>query len=763
MASFHSDEGGADAAERLFIIRATIHDTTDGWQLMKRRELLHKIYWISAVLAIVMLVFLASVIFLNPSSVGNPRFIWNINLWAVAWALNFVIVLILSFILARNLIKLFFEYQANRPGSRIKTKLVVTLITFSLFPALVMAFLAFGLINQNLQQWFSSPAEQLLGSSQVISRSYYQQNQLFRLSAAQFVAQRMDPQTLDPTELFQQELEKYGFENALVLDREGETRFQRGEWSLSWPSETLVGQVIGGEDHYHLERRVNVDQGIVGVPILDPSGSVRAALFVQFVIPESIAFHSIQVEEASAKYEAIKGSVRQLELNYFSILGLTTLAVIFGFVWLGTYIAKKITVPLEALAEGSAELAAGNLDHRVDVPAVDELGILVDSFNRMAGEIKHSRQKLEEANDELRETNVRLDERRRYIETILHNIATGVISIDESNVIRAINEAALKMLEVSREDILNRPLQQITDPQLYGELMTIKKRSRLYGTCRKEVTFKQGNRQLNVAATITSNPVPFQQENEYLIVLDDLTELIKAEKFAAWQEVARRLAHEVKNPLTPIQLSAERVEKRFGKVLESDSPDQEIQEFRQVLGDSMRIIVEEAQMLKELVEEFSRFAQLPICKPVDVMLHQLIEQTLTLYDGGLEKVDIRKIFDPQIEQVRIDPQQMQRAFVNLINNSLDALSEGTTDPSILIWTHFNDGRESVTIEFQDNGIGIAPEDYENLFLPYFSTKKKGTGLGLVIVRQIISEHNGFVRAEPNQPQGTRLIIEIPVS
>ena len=730
---------------------------------MKQKELLRRIYWISAILAIVILVFLASVIFLNPSSVGNPRFVWNVNLWAVAWALNFVIVLILSFILARNLIKLFFEYQDNRPGSQIKTKLVITLITFSLFPALVMAFLAFGLINQNLQQWFSSPSEQLLGSSQVISRSYYEQIRLFRLSSAQLVAQQMDQQRLEPAGPLRIQLQEYGFEGTLVLDREGEGRFQEGEWSESRPSEMVVEQVIAGEDHYQVQRRVNVDHGRVGVPVVDSSGSVVAALFLQFVIPQSVSFHSIQVDEASAKYEAIKGSVRQLELNYFSILGLTTLAVVFGFVWLGTYIAKKITVPLEALAEGSGQLAAGNFDHRVDVSAVDELGILVDSFNQMAEEIKQSRRKLEKANDELTETNVRLNERRRYTETILHNIATGVISMDESNVVRSVNEAALKMLQVTRENILNRPLQEVMDPQLYEELVTIKKRSRLYGTYRKEVTFKQGERQLNVATTITSNPDPFQQESEYLIVLDDLTELIKAEKFAAWQEVARRLAHEIKNPLTPIQLSAERVEKRFGKLLQSSSPDGEIQEFRKVLVDSMRIIVAEAEILKDLVEEFSRFARLPVCKPEKVELHQLIEQTLTLYDGGLEKVDIRKIFDPKIEQVRVDPQQMQRAFVNLINNSLDALSEDSADPSILIRTHFNDGRESVTIEFQDNGIGITPEDYENLFLPYFSTKKKGTGLGLVIVRQIISEHNGFVRAEPNQPQGTRLIVELPVS
>ncbi|MEE8348790.1 MAG: ATP-binding protein [Acidobacteriota bacterium] len=730
---------------------------------MKQRALVRRIYWVSAVLAVVILVFFVSVIFLNPSSVGNPRFVWNVNLWAVAWALNFVIVLILSFILARNLIKLFFEYHANRPGSRIKTKLVIALITFSLFPALAMAFLAFGLINQNLQQWFSAPSEQLLGSSQVISRSYYQQSRLFWMAATQLVAQQMDPRRLEPTDPVQNKLEEYGFDGILVLDRTGKERFQKGEWSQRRPSEILVERVMGGENHYQLERLVNVDHGIVGIPVLDSVDSVAAALFVQFTIPQSVSFHSIQVDDASAKYEAIKGSLRQLELNYFSILGLTTLAVVFGFVWLGTYIAKQITVPLEALAEGAGQLASGNLDHRVDVSAVDELGILVNSFNRMAADLKQSRQKLEEANDELTETNVRLDERRQYTETILHNIGTGVISIDESNIVRAVNEAALKMLLISRDKALDRPLEEITDPLLHSELSIIKKRSRLYGTYRKEVTFKQGDRQLHVATTITSNPVPFQQGHEYLIVLDDLTELIKAEKFAAWEEVARRLAHEIKNPLTPIQLSAERVKKRFGKLLKSGFPDQDVQDFRKVLADSTRIIVAEAEMLKELVEEFSRFARLPICTPVDVKLHQLIEQTLTLYDGGLEKVAIRKIFDPKIEQVRVDPQQMQRAFVNLINNSLDALSEASEAPAILIRTHFNDGRESVTIEFQDNGIGIAPEDYENLFLPYFSTKKKGTGLGLVIVRQIISEHNGFVRAEPNQPHGTRLIVELPVS
>ncbi len=449
---------------------------------MKQQELLQKIYWIAATLTGVILAFLASVIFLNPSSVGNPSFVWNINLWALAWALNFVIVLGLFFLLARNLVKLFFEYQRHRPGSRLKTKLVVTLIAFSLLPALIMAFLAFGLINQNLRQWFSSPTEQLLESSQSISRSYYQQSRVFRLSTTQFLAQQVQPQTLVPTERFQDLLREYGYDGVALFDPQRQSIHAGGEWPQDQPLESNIQQVLRGEEYYRVERRVDEDWGIVGVPIQGASGAVEGALFVHFVIPRSVAFHLIQVNDASNKYEAIKGGLSQLELNYFSILGLATLAVVFGFVWLGTYIAKRITVPLEALAEGSRELAEGNLDHRVDVSAVDELGILVDSFNRMAEEIKQSRQKLVQANAELRETNEHLDERRLYIETILHNIATGVISIDESDVIRSVNEAALKTLQLNRTEILNRPLGEVADPHLYEEFLTIKKRARLYGT-----------------------------------------------------------------------------------------------------------------------------------------------------------------------------------------------------------------------------------------------------------------------------------------
>lgn len=747
---------------------------------MEQRPLVRTIYWTGLSLACVLLVFLASIFFLNRTSVGSQRFVWMINLWAVVWAVNFILILTLSFILARNLIKLFIEYQAKRPGSRIKTKLVITLITFSLFPALIMAFMAFGLINQNLRQWFSAPSEQLLDSSRQIAANYYEQSRFFRISAGQSLAQQVDLISHQPDQ-FRKFSSKYGFDGIMLFSQQGQLLYRSGRlfgergkviyrndrWNEELDLQSAMRKAFQGQNYYNLQTQINVeglgliDHGVVGIPV-DYEKFKRGLLFGHFLIPNSVTFHTFQVEDAVSKYKGIKGGVSQFTLNYFSILGLTTLAVILGFLWLGTFIAKKITVPLEALAEGSRELAEGNLDHRVGVTAIDELGILVDSFNRMAEEIKQNRQELEKANAEMQETNIRLDQRRQYIETILQNIATAVITVEETDMVRTVNEAALKMFQVEPEAILNRPLSEIADSNLYSEFQLLKERARLYGTYRKEVTFKRRERQLHVAATITSNPVPMQDEKiEYLIVLDDLTELLKAEKFAAWQEVARRLAHEIKNPLTPIQLSAERVNKRFEKIATLHSSSKEIGQFRKILDDSTRIIVTEAEILRALVDEFSRFARFPICKLSRVALHQLIEETVMLYDGGLKKVDIRKVFDSKIGEVEIDREQIQRVFINLIDNSLDALADSQVDRAIQIQTKFNEDRQTFTIQFEDNGIGIEPEDYENLFLPYFSTKKRGTGLGLAIVRQIISEHNGFIRAEPNLPRGTRFIMELP--
>ncbi len=733
---------------------------------MKQKELLRKIYWVSGFLVLFVAAFLVSVFFLNPSSVGNRNFLWNFSLWAVIWALIFILVLSLTIALARNLIRLFFEFQGRRPGSRIKTKLVLTFIIFSLFPALIMFFLAFGLINQNLTKWASAPSEQLLQSSATIANQYYLEKRALILSNARNLAAVLaDDEEILGEGLIQQARRK-GFYGVSVVLADGSVIAEAG-----LPIEDSVkadaSDVIGEGFHYALKRKVAseegvIDRGTVGVVLDSSKGGPERVLFLSFSVPKSVAFEVERVREANQVYEDLQGTLASLRGTFILILSMTTLALVFGFVWLGNFIAKKLTVPLEALAEGSRELAEGNLDYRVGVQAVDELGILVDSFNKMAAQLKEGRSQIERANLQLKDTNVRLDERRQYIETILQNIATGVITVDESDVIRTANRAALNMLQAIPDEIIGRPIRAVADAKLHSDFRAMKKRARLFGTYRRQVTIERNERPLLVAATMTANPVPFRDETEYLIVLDDLTELIRAEKFAAWQEVARRLAHEIKNPLTPIQLSAERINRRFEKIANSLPQSEELKEFQRILGEATRIIVVESRMLRNLLAEFSQFARLPACKPTEVGLNDLIEKSLKLFEGALTPVEVRKELDHRIDKVFVDPDQMQRVFVNLLDNSLEAMVEQTTDRIITIRTLFNSTRKSATIEFADTGHGIQADDYEHLFLPYFSTKRKGTGLGLAIVRQVITEHSGFVRAEPNTPQGTKILIEIPV-
>jgi two-component system nitrogen regulation sensor histidine kinase NtrY len=730
---------------------------------MAKETLLRKIYWTLAVLSAFILAFLVSVIFLNPSSVGNTDFVENINLWASIWTVNTVLLLALCFMLARDLIKLYFEHQSKKLGTRIKRKLITTFTIFSLFPALLMSFVAFGLINSNLRLWFTSPSEKLLTSSEKVVEAYYDQNQSLLLYKTQLVASLINPSTLqwDPAGLDQDLSEIQGL---AIFDSQG-IRTSQDRWREEDVTD-LLSQALGGKDVYSRRRgheigRADVDLILTGRPIRNSGEEIVGAVLAQHVVPGSVEFNALEATNARRKFNDLKNSFRQVQLNYFLILAITTLMVISGFVWLGTYIARKITVPLEGLAEGADQLSQGNLDHRVNVAAVDELGVLVDSFNTMAGDIRNSRRQLEETNAELRAANKELQEGRSYTEHILQNIGTGVLSIDQNDIVQTGNQAALRILKMSNSEVVGHQIGSLAGETFLEQFQEMKRRAKLYGSYRRELVLKRGKFQTCIAATVTVSPQPLRNNQEFLVVLDELNELIRAEKFAAWQEVARRLAHEIKNPLTPIQLSAERILKRFEKLELSDGT--AVRNFRKVLEDGVRMISTEGQNLKSLVQEFSRFARLPISKPVDTPLHHLIDETLKMYDGALKNIQVDRSFDNQVSKVLVDPEQIRRVFVNLIDNAMDALSDTENGRRLSISTRLNTRKQSVAVEFRDNGGGVPPEDYDNLFLPYFSTKKKGTGLGLAIVQRIINDHNGYIRAEPNFPNGMCFTMEIPLA
>jgi two-component system nitrogen regulation sensor histidine kinase NtrY len=395
---------------------------------------------------------------------------------------------------------------------------------------------------------------------------------------------------------------------------------------------------------------------------------------------------------------------------------------------------------------------------------------LVVSFNRMTQELLENKIHIEAAQNTLRQTNVELETRRRYIETILQTITTGVISLDSQHRIRTMNPAAAQMLNV-QNPVGELALDDVVKGEANETLRMLLRRSVILGPIVRNIELALPGKILHLATTVTPFADSSGQRTGWVVVLDDLTELLRVEKMTAWQEVARRLAHEIKNPLTPIQLSAERILGRYKQIMEGSrkrklqfgSWPEDLGAFENLLDECVRTITHEAGSLKKLVDEFSRFARLPDIRLEDADLHQIIDTTISLYHGRSQDLSIEKAYDSAVPRIRLDPEQMKRVFINLIDNALEAMAGNCCERKLQIRTSLNTPRRAVRVEISDTGRGFPEEYQDSLFLPYFSTRKGGTGLGLAIVRQIVTDHHGFVHAEPNAPQGTKIVIDLPLA
>jgi len=459
-----------------------------------------------------------------------------------------------------------------------------------------------------------------------------------------------------------------------------------------------------------------------------------------------------QINDYAERYRQDKAQRRSIKNVYVFAFAFITLLVLFSVTWIGLYLARGVTEPIGLLAEGTREISSGNLDFHLEVKTRDELGILAESFNRMTTELKASKETNERSNRDLMRSNQELEERRRYIEALLQNITTGVISLDAAGAVTTLNRAASKILGLEEtRGVVGKP---------YGEVLASQEMSFLREAVEKGLRDRDLTPAREMTLSVRGNPlilaVSFSPLVDgrggapgLLIVLEDLTPLMRAQKVAAWREVARRLAHEIKNPLTPIQLSAQRILKKFRE----SSP-----ELPEVLEQGTEAIVREVSALKRLVDEFSHFARLPAVHPVLCDLHGLIDEAVALYDGIGGTLHFEKSYDPRMPKCWLDPEQMKRVFVNLIDNARDAMNGSGR---IRFTTSYHPEEEALRVEVVDEGPGIRPEDRDRLFMPYFSTKKKGTGLGLAIVNRVISDHGGYIRAESNRPTGARFVMELP--
>ena len=740
--------------------------------------------YVLATIAFLFLGLIATQLFLRQTSVGSPRFVrMTFFLWA-ATVTVILALLILATVLGRNLIKLYFERRSGQVGSRFKTMVVTTFVVLSLLPAVLLFLLAYGLINFSIEQWFSAPAAQMLENSRAIALEYYDGVRLGTQRYASVIAASItDEQSFYPQlrQELEQSLTKYrsdlGIQYVSILASNGALVAQSGRRATAAEdaarAKALVARALSGNIDTEIERARPGDPirevARAAVPIRNQTGRIIGAVLTESAITEGVNFKAYSVMEAYRAYDELQKEKTRLRFNFLLILALSTLLIIFAFSWFAMYLTKRITVPIQALAEGAAAVAAGDLDHRVDCDAFAELENLVQAFNRMTADLKENKTRIEAAQNSLRQTNVELDDRRRYIETILQTIATGVISLDVNYRVRTMNRAVLQMLQVqggtgeaSLEEVLKGPSLET--------LRILLHKSTILGPVVRNIQLDLPDKSIHLAATVTPLLDSAEQRTGWVVVLDDVTELLRIEKMTAWQEVARRMAHEIKNPLTPIQLSAERLLRRYKQMsgenrVPASLPEPwqgDVASFGALLEECVRTIIQEAASLKNLVDEFSRFARLPAVRPEDADLHRILEHTLSLYDGRIQDVRVVKSLGADIPALRLDPEQMKRVFINIFDNALEAMA-GSPHPKVLeIRTACRPRQRTVRVEISDTGRGFPREYQDSLFLPYFSTRKGGTGLGLAIVRQIITDHFGHVHAEPKLPLGTRIIIDLPL-
>jgi len=693
--------------------------------------------------------------FLRPAGVQQTL------LFTALSALVFLLFLALTFVLLRNLLKLLAERRGGVLGSKFRTKMVFGALLMSFTPALFMFLFTYLLTNRSIDRWFSRPVQSLReGSEQVAT---------LLLDYAKSNAQA-ESQTLAANPRVQRAFESGDFAAVNAALREHEAALQGG-FCLLLRGRTPVAAIDMPADWLHIRDPLLVALGgnhrfhwgdldyAVGESDVAKTGVVIAVV----PLPASFGATVRQIEDSLRSYQELATAGKAVRRQYIVLLLLITVLVLFAATWLSLFISKLVTRPVAALAEATQELSQGHFSYRVAVTAADELGELVSSFNRMAADLEESRAKLEQSSREIAQANANIEQRRRQTEIILENIPTGVLSIDASGRVRHANPAFIRLLKFREEttttslaeDFEGAALRDIFGSEIAAQMIHLMRKADRMATTTSQFELQSGNDKLNVAITVASMRID-RQRLGYVLVFEDFTELLRAQKQAAWREVARRVAHEIKNPLTPIALSADRIRRH----LERGTPPDE--SSIAVMNGCADTIANAVETVRQLVDEFSTLARFPTAQPRPSDINRIVESALQLFTGRLDGVHIETGLTPDLPPVLADPDAMKRAIANLVDNAAEALDDSLVR-EIYVSTSLVESKDSVEIVIADTGHGITGDVKERLFLPYFSTKKRGTGLGLPIVSRIVQEHGGSIRVEENHPVGARFILELPVA
>ena len=721
---------------------------------------------IIVVLAVILIVFLTrtEIKLTQLSADAN----WGSNI-AIFGVINIVILLVilLVYLVCRNVVKLLMESRSNPLAKRLRTKLVLSFVGLSLVPTMLLFFVAAGFINNTVNNWFNSRVESSLSESLEVAQTYYKSSASNALYYGRQISGFIKEQKLlnesnlpKLKDLIRQKQKEYnlGVVEVYSAQREELVRatnpdLPKGEFTN--PSSEDIKRGLAGKELTSINQAGKADliRGIVPVTSNWKDSDVVGVVVVNYYVPYSLVSKMKEITKSYHEFRQLKILKNPIRAGYIITLFLITTIIVFFAYWMGVYLANGMTRPVQELVEATRAVADGNLDIRIESHSADEIGMLVQSFNRMTDDLRTKQQALNVSNLELSRINQEVERKRQYMEIVLCNLAAGVISVDREGIIRTINTSAERLLNANIGNVLGRNFRDVIKArhlEIVTESLRELRASQHDSISRQVFLDVRGTRlALNLHLTILRD-----ESGETLgmvLVLDDLTQMMRAQRMAAWREVARRIAHEIKNPLTPIQLSAQRLRKRYLARFSEDET---------VFDECTEMIIKSVDELKNLVNEFSNFARLPAIQPEPNDLNMLIRETLTLYQEGHRGVVFSFVQDDELPQLKIDRDQIKRVIINILENAVAAMDG---QGNVTLTSRFDAELKIVALAIADDGPGISSEDKPRLFEPYFSTKKTGTGLGLAIVNSIITDHGGFVRVRDNMPHGAIFLIELPAA
>jgi two-component system nitrogen regulation sensor histidine kinase NtrY len=718
------------------------------------------------ILIIVILIVVALLTFVETRTIrfGADIPVSNTILMFILININLLLLILLIFLVFRNLVKLLYDRRRKVMGAKLRTRLVVAFIVLTIVPTGVLFFFSINFITTSLEFWFNVPVEQALENSLRVGSRLYDRvaanNRFFleRISyqvqikkllrpakqkaLAQYVRVVQREFNLDAVEVYGANTQRITLALLSELDKDyfgivSAENLQKdlpggGVWTIT--QEIPTGELI---------------KTIGTIPYGVKAAEAAGYVVLTILIPPDLYENLTSISRGFEEYQQIKLYKKPIQITYYISLSIVALLVMFCAIWFGFYLAKTISIPIKELAEGTRRVAEGELGFTIASVADDEIGSLVNSFNQMTRDLRTGREQLELSARILKEQNIEIEEKRHYIEFVLKSVSAGVVTLDANGMVSTINKSAEKMLDVNSEEVLYKSfntLLKVQNQDLADDIMTNLSFAR---DTTMEVPLKlivQG-RPRSFLVTVSALKDDAGQHMGIVMVLDDLTEMEKGQRMAAWREVARRIAHEVKNPLTPIKLSAQRLKRKYSKDLNEP-----------VFDECTQTIIDHVDLIRNLVNEFSSFARFPSANPKPGAILPIIDETIALYREGHPNIKFEVNHTGDIPPLNLDRQQIKQAFINLIDNAIGAIKK---EGSISFAVTYDSILKRTRIEVADNGPGINNEDKTRLFEPNFSTKKTGMGLGLTIVSTIIADHHGFISVRDNIPKGAKFVIELP--